>query len=451
MNMTDTYLAIADADRIHDYVFAPRELKLIRGASSIQDRLNREMLPREAEDKGGTKIFAGGGTVLARFPTPDSAQTFCARAEDAFTEHTSVATVTTATGPYAEGYFEEAYDRLRDTLEWRKTARADRRFNGGSPFWAVCQFCGLQPAVRIEDHDKRPQCEACRLRREAGSRGFLHYPPGCTPPADFEALAKHAQPENYLVLVYLDVDRLGRYLKDHASASEGDFRRISRKIDEAVLQGVDEVCKGRFIKDGKGFYEILLAGGDDAILILPAQYGVPFVDEFARQYDHALSDVLERPSFSAALVYAHHHFPIQQFVAVADGLLKSAKAGKPVPASHSVNFKIITGSFEECVPEHAAFSPTARPYSIDGFRSLVRNAAALREAAPRSKLHALYQAAFGRTEQARLEYAFILSRLDEPARRAVLEAVGQEFIQPRPDGSLHTTAADLVEISEFLS
>lgn len=72
--MNTPHLAIADADRIHDYVFGPRALKLIRGASALQTELNKTVLPGIAAAWQGKCISAAGGTVLAKFPGEEQAR-----------------------------------------------------------------------------------------------------------------------------------------------------------------------------------------------------------------------------------------------------------------------------------------------------------------------------------------------------------------------------------------
>jgi hypothetical protein len=66
------YLAIADADQIHDYVFAPHELRLIRGGSALQRQLIETDLRRIAVEHGGRVLSANGGVLMAKFrgPTP---------------------------------------------------------------------------------------------------------------------------------------------------------------------------------------------------------------------------------------------------------------------------------------------------------------------------------------------------------------------------------------------
>ena len=65
------HLAITDADGIHEYVFSPRELWLVRGGSRLQ---------RDVNDEAGRlattePIVCGGGRVVAEFPSAAAAET----------------------------------------------------------------------------------------------------------------------------------------------------------------------------------------------------------------------------------------------------------------------------------------------------------------------------------------------------------------------------------------
>lgn len=92
--MAGECLVIVDADRIHDYVFSPHRLRLIRGASALQAELNETDLPRRLREVGGRKIYAGGGTLMARFDDLESAQKFATWAQREYFERTRIATAT---------------------------------------------------------------------------------------------------------------------------------------------------------------------------------------------------------------------------------------------------------------------------------------------------------------------------------------------------------------------
>jgi hypothetical protein len=227
------YLAIVDADRIHDYVFSPRQLKLIRGASTVQANLNEELVPT-LRSKGGKPIYAGGGTVLGRFPNEDNARSFARLAEAQYIERTWTATATSAVGELGED-FRLSMERLKESLERRKTGRSEHGFNVGSPYWKVCQACGQHPAY-IGVADDEFLCQPCKIRLDNSERG-LHLEEieertgkALRPPKDFSDIGSRSKPDNYMALIYLDVNRLGEHLHDRRSESADAYQEASKAV-----------------------------------------------------------------------------------------------------------------------------------------------------------------------------------------------------------------------------
>jgi CRISPR/Cas system-associated protein Cas10 (large subunit of type III CRISPR-Cas system) len=102
-------------------------------------------------------------------------------------------------------------------LESTKQAQRKWQFSGSSPFWTTCQSCGLYPAARAyyAGPDKRWACQACQLRKKGSPS------PGPNSPENFEEIGKSASPKSYMALVYVDLDRLGKYM-DHFGVTEAD-------------------------------------------------------------------------------------------------------------------------------------------------------------------------------------------------------------------------------------
>ena len=79
--MTSACLALIDIDHIKSFIFASPHLCEIRGSSGILAALNdpREVHQRVKVKEQGTLLYAGGGSVLAKFPSVLSAQDFIER------------------------------------------------------------------------------------------------------------------------------------------------------------------------------------------------------------------------------------------------------------------------------------------------------------------------------------------------------------------------------------
>jgi hypothetical protein len=102
--MAASYVVIIDADRIHQYVFSPQHLKLIRGGSAIQAELNLHSSVRLLSNafrlrKGGCDlVYAGGGTVVALFGDAGDAQSYCDQVAGLFRKATMAASGTRTSG-----------------------------------------------------------------------------------------------------------------------------------------------------------------------------------------------------------------------------------------------------------------------------------------------------------------------------------------------------------------
>jgi len=297
--MADRQLLILDADRIHEYVFAPRQLKAVRGGSAIQASLNRSWLfappllsaggnvdssgkvlntPTLAHGAAWEAVYAGGGTALIHFRDPVDADRYRMTATRLYVEETGAATASVAFVT-CSGEFKDDYAAVRLRLERAKTARSEHRLAAGNPYWKVCELCGRAPGERLRREpggDERPACAACIKRLKYSERppylAQVPVPAGTVlkPPRDFETIARRSVPENYLALVYLDINRLGRFLSGTASESVTKFRDHSTAVHKTVVSGTVAGCAAAAQRAGgdEALFEILLIGGDDAILVM---------------------------------------------------------------------------------------------------------------------------------------------------------------------------------------
>ena len=92
----------------------------------------------------------------------------------------------------------------------------------------------------------------------------------------------------YLGLLYIDVDRLGRHLHDHAP-NQKQYSSLSNTIKDAVNESVEDILAGMlvFTEERAGrqvqqaYYEILLLGGDDAIVRYPRNIALSSCGNFS--------------------------------------------------------------------------------------------------------------------------------------------------------------------------
>lgn len=440
-------LGVLDADRIHEYVFSPRQLRLVRGASSLQAELNLTVLPELVTTNHGRLIYAGGGTILADFKDSEAARSFENAARLEFRKRTAIATASFSSLSFTDSGFAVTWDRLRARLEQVKSGRQERRANISNPYWKRCEACGVFAAERFVTAPGGGQaayCAACRLRLEQSSESRYfrivksRFGLQARPPRDFEELGRLATPEGYLGFVYLDGDRLGRWLSERVQ-DEDDFRRLSREIREgmetAVLSAVASLCDA----DTRiAPFEILLLGGDDALVALAADRVVGFLRRF-----HQAFQQMDLP-YSAGVVLAHSHYPIADGIAEAEKLLRAAKSA----GGGRVDYRLITGSAPDANPDEAGSRRnTMRPYThSDWFALADRILQWKRAGLPRNKVNDLYRLAYEEPEQAEFEYLYLRSRLSKQQR----ELLNRSMPTLRGDDG-RTPAADLVELWEFVS
>jgi hypothetical protein len=269
-----------------------------------------------------------------------------------------------------------------------------------------------------------------------------------------EAIGAVSRPENYIAFLYIDLDRLGKFLKDNAGNSEADYRHLSQAIDKAVVQGVRGTCEEMF-PARQAVYEILLMGGDDAVLVVPAQHGFEFVRLFEcrlkKEFSRECGERWQVPPFSAGMVIAHSHFPISEFLRHANELLASAKTVVDVDA---LDYAILTPSMTDSVLDErrkiairgGGHSRTRKPYVLKDFADLIDAVGRLKPNIAASKLKTLYGIAYESVGQATLDYWYLLDRLEEETANELRSLVGRDLWREAA-----TNAADVAELAEFIS
>jgi hypothetical protein len=469
--MVEQFLAIADADKIHEYVFSPHELRLVRGGSALQSTLNMEVLPSLVIGHGAKRIYAGGGTTLASFAEEKDARSFCAAAEASYAGWTVTATATAAWVELGDGEFPEARDRLFGLLERRKNARNAHERPESSPFTELCSTCGAYPAAVRDPEPERAGrvCRACRQRLLYSDRSTL-LPAGLEPAANLTEIGNRSQPAGYIALVYTDLDRAGAFLREHARTIES-YGALSGRMGDSVKGAVHAGLEHAVPKGGSRVagFEVLLLGGDDAVVALPANRLFAFLEKFQEIYHKAWKGG-PHPSFSAGAVLTRAHTPIAAMLRQAEGLLRSAKR---IPKTERAGLDSINDAVDYCIDAGIASDDllgeraevkrrgnerprTMKPYTVAEAVALARGVSGLRQAeAPANKIRSLFDTAYQPLMQADLEYLFVLSRLERGHRLVLRKLVeGPEMRQTvwrpvRAGAEEATNLADIAELWEF--
>jgi len=387
------------------------------------------------------------------------------------------------------------------------------------PFARRCSSCERRAAVfndKVADDD-RPLCEPCARKRVVGLRakreeypttrwddaGFnwqvgtiiswvkrfeewLKVHPqmkekyaGDSPP-DFQKvlavrnlndIGQASQPSGFVGVIYADGNNIGQLLEElktpdhYATFAE----EVYKATEGAVFEAIAENLKTRKIQREKigeilvHPFEILSIGGDDVLLIVPADYALLVACAIARKVEGKLRDLdlplfqledelgakgydwekaqrcrgaQDRPckvSMSVGVVLADAHTPIFYLEDLAEQLLKSAKRrAKWLKREHhyyggAIDFlslkstTMISGTikqFREDALTHEHERLYARPYTIAETEALLKSIRALKNSGfPRNQLYRLRESLRQSKEQSMIDYLYFLSR-DEKTREA---------------------------------
>jgi len=414
-------LFAGDVDRTQSYVFESSRLPEIRGASRMLDDAGDES-GRAIQQSGGELIFQGGGSLLALLDSPLAAG-LSEKIETIFLRKTSTATITTGWRPVSEQMLEHglpgAQAPFGSLMDWasawlrrEKDGRNTAPWAESPPHAERCRSCHIRP-VATESLGKYPDwplCSVCQAKRSYKGRDlwfrefqdFLdknpnlrtNYYKSLSPFPQFDAAQSLARwtPQDldeigqccrtqpgYVGLVYLDGDNMGQLFS--SLANRDDARLLSQAIHEAARQTVFSALARLFpvkvapsqARKISGEYpagaeplfihpfEIITIGGDDLLLIVPADQAVSIAAEISQAFPNLLMSALTEkkasqgllailrsspPSLSGGVVLASDHNPIHVLWNRARELKSSAKKARhhQNAAEGYLDFSILLGT-----------------------------------------------------------------------------------------------------------
>lgn len=513
--MSEEYLVLLDTDRIKNYIFATNKLKEIRGASSILDELNKEETKRLFNSLDGKKIFLAGGSGKIKFKDKDNAKTFVQELKKLYhTKTNDQASISTATIPYTKSDFENVIYLGEKKLRQKKDSKYLRFQPLTNNYFKICESTGLLPAEIISIDDGRLISQASQDKRQhekdhesvffgkfkqffddpVNTKLRDNYKNYWRPlfsqeikkllPEDFNDIGELSS--NYIGLIYADGNRMGQRLQE--LKDEGPYKRFSDAIEKATQHSIfDSIIKNELKMEKFKFpFEILLLGGDDLILVVPANKAVEIAIEFCKtfkkltkQYLDDLSEQFpEGISISAGVVIAHDKYPIHRMIDHAEQLLKSAKSlsNKNRAAEIcSIDFMVVKGSLlnelteirktelsyssDDNIGSKEDIKLYYRPYKIEDIQKLIDSIRKFKKCDfPRNKLISLYHSMYRGKYQAMLDAFNVLSRLsqgDGNSKDVLIEFWkkdwGLDFFPWKHDnGDYRTPLLDLIELYDFI-
>jgi hypothetical protein len=318
-------------------------------------------------------------------------------------------------------------------------------------------------------------------------------------PESIVEIGRFSYRQGYIGLVYADGNRMGRLVRelDRVETCAAFSAVVDSCIREACYQALSEACAAEVRRNRLALRagaaptplpaDILLLGGDDLLVAVPADRALPFAEGVARRFEEitraaiaALPEDGTRQFFTSRLgdrgltvscgvALARAGYPFYLLVELAEQLLASAKRGgadRPeggvYRAPAYVDFHLVAGSSghdlgllrERDYHVETGASRTLRPLPLESLARLRVQAGRLRDAGlPRSKLQDLFEAALEPSKvraERLIREAF--SRCKPEQRGALWGAVAElghggevDFPWRRSGGRWETAIADLVE------
>ena len=336
--MESEYIISLDMKGIHDYIFGTSKLREIRGASVLLDRLNREMPMNELgngrygqQGRYWDSIVLGGGNIKVLFKDKSIAEKFKIFLKDNFRKNAPGSKISIALSQKNGDSEEQWLKRIERELQREKSLYKEQNHIVTSAYFKTCMACGLYPAEHPDTRmgETRYICESCHKKVNASdeyrnmeiygklseTRADLNIP------KEFSEIGKASEPEGYLGFVYADANRMGEYLAKIETFE--DLKNFSSEIHKGTLNAAVSAINNWF-KDDRLPLQVILAGGDDLILVLPADKAMDVAIDFCDSFNRNLSS--HEISTSAAIVICHDSLPIKNVLNVAESLLKNAKA-----------------------------------------------------------------------------------------------------------------------------
>ncbi len=542
-----SYLVVLDTPGIKQFVFGADALAEIRGASALLDDLNRNQTERKLQaalgDDAVRTVFANGGAAQFIVTVDDRRQLEQALAEllRYYREQTGgeMRPVYGVAALDDRPTYQQAVQRAFAALQLQRQCAFGHRAVPLLPILLECQSTSYLPVANANytwGNERLQLSQAAiakrdairRLRRQNVWYGWLEwleqqdraiagtlqeYADDLRPPT-ISDIGSHQDPlrperdrRGYIGLIYADGNAMGQLVQelDGPEVTAAFSELVDGSIRTACYQALQTVCRReiqlavRTIRNQESPRplpaDILLLGGDDLLVLLPARRALDFALEVTARFEQLTREGQQSPQFpesakaffrqrgldqsgltiSCGVVIARDHYPFYLLLELAQELLDSAKKGghsdpdrAPYWSPAYIDFHAVAGSVTQeleairrddyqCDSNHPR---TLRPYRRERLLQLRDAARQLQQAAiPKSKLHDLFAAATEpRPALAQLQAEELFGRLRQddrhPQRTALWNALQRLGpLDPYPwlrDGRTARTAlADLVEAAEW--
>lgn len=468
-----------DTSGINEYIFGTNKLREIRGASILLDSLNRDKAVDELKKNYGTKdqqwecIVAGGGNIKVIFDDEDNAEKYKNFLKKLFSDGAKGVGVTVILSVKNDSWTEAEW--IKDAQKQLQRAKLLKQRDGQvltSGYFKTCQACGVYPAEK-KSHE-RFVCSGCIQKIDKSSehremeiykRLFKSIDLIPKLPQEFGDIGEKSHPRGYIGFIYADGNRMGEHLARIKTFD--DLKEFSKNVEESTFRAAEETIKHNF-KDDHTF-QIILAGGDDLIMVVPAHKAISVAVHFCDEFNNMFTKDNEENNIttSAAVVLCHDSMPIKDVLESAEGLLKNAKIrSRDYNDESYIDFLATTGSAlgnpisrrkkELEFSDSGNISLTMRPYSIKEMIKISDNIINLKKNKfPRNKLKTLYASLFKGFTQGCIEALYMKTRLSIEHHKLISKIETDFGVDMFPwktlaDNKYETPLNDLIELYEFI-
>ena len=497
MKRTD-FLVQIDVPSIKSYVFGTEPLNEVRGASARLDRLNRNEMAQVLGEHIGTgeleTVYANGGSAqfIVRRCDADTVEAACRRMVRSIREQTG-GEVRPAYGiaPLPDdGAYRDAVSQAHFRLRCRRGFGGGHHSAATLPAIMECRSASHLPAARadfgaegamLSESSLLKMREGREARAGAVWHGWMQHLSGAGPwpgeeewPAlrcpDMTAIGDRSSWRNYVGVVYADGNAMGKVVQalDSADTCRRFSQIVDRSIREACFLGLDEVMREDVERIRSAIdrerpptlpADVLLLGGDDLLVALPADRALDFALRATREFerltrakidgvkeDRARRFFQERLggrgfTISCGVAVVRSAYPFYLALDLAEQLLRNAKRNPNGTNGERdaarIDFHVVAGANSHALEQvrtdtyrtDTEAPRTLRPLTPAQLQDVRRAIRDLRQANfPRSKLHELLEAALNPAEGAaergvREVFARARHGAEPSQRRALWDAV----------------------------
>lgn len=352
--------------KVKEYLLETNKIKEIRGASTILDKINREIIPNKI-DKEYIKeciVYAGGGNVLLVASKGKKGEEISKEIEEIYEDSTILAqnvaiSKEVSLFDISKVNYKNTISKIENILNERQMAKIDYRtndFRGNLNYFGkntkkfseykgkeeLCSSCNIRLAKYIypKNSENLKLCLSCLHKNIIGNKNTDFYKKSFK--EDYKKYAENkgiiinsgaeintledikSDSTNSIGVIYGDGNNMGAVIKNVSNILE--MKYFSNKTENSIFEAVYGALSKML---GSDKFEIIALGGDDIFIIVPGENAIGIAKEIGKRFDSVFKNYSEESdenlTMSLGVVIAKYNKPIQYLFDMAMQLLKSAK------------------------------------------------------------------------------------------------------------------------------